>query len=148
MDVVIRSAVMFVFVWALMRLIGKRELGQMEPFDLIVLVVIGDLLQQGVNQQDLSVTGAFLAIGTIALLTLLWSWLSFRFKPVRAALQGRPVVLVEDGRAIEENLRRERVTVEELQAQARLRQIASLSDVRWAIIETNGQVSFLPKQRA
>lgn len=146
MDIVLRAAVVFVVIWGLMRLVGRRELSTMEPFDLIVLVVIGDLVQQGVTQQDTSVTGAVLAVATIALLTVAWSWLSYRVRRLRPLLEGRPVVLVENGAPIDANLRRERITLEELAAQARLAQIGSLGDVRWAVLETNGEISFVPKQ--
>lgn len=146
MDVVLRAAVVFVVIWGLMRLIGRRELSTMQPFDLIVLVVIGDLVQQGVTQQDQSVTGAILAVATIALLAVAWSWLSYRVRRLRPLLEGRPVVLVENGSPIDANLRRERITLEELAAQARLAQIASIGDVRWAVLETNGEISFVPKQ--
>jgi uncharacterized membrane protein YcaP (DUF421 family) len=144
-DVVLRAALIFVFVFALVRLMGRRELSRLEPFDLIVLIVIGDLVQQGVTQQDVSVTGAVLAVGTIVLLTVFMSWVSFRFPRLRPVLDGRPVVLLEDGRPIEDNLRRERITMEELAAQARSQQIMSLGDVRWAVLETSGGVSFITK---
>lgn len=146
MDIVIRAAVIFVFIWVLMRIIGRRELSSMEPFDLILLVVIGDLIQQGVTQQDLSVTGAALAATTIALLAMLLTWLNYRFPKLRPALEGRPVVLVEDGKAIERNLKRERITLEELAAQARLKEIDSIADVRWAVLETSGAISFIPRR--
>ncbi len=147
MDIVIRAAIVFVFIWVLMRVIGRRELSSMEPFDLIMLVVIGDLIQQGVTQQDVSVTGALLAATTIGLLTILLAWLNYRFPGLRPALEGRPVVLVEDGKAIESNLKRERITVEELAAQARLKEIDSISDVRWAVLETSGAISFIPRSK-
>ena len=145
MDIVVRAAVIFVFIWVLMRVIGRRELSSMEPFDLIMLVVIGDLIQQGVTQQDLSVTGALLAATTIGMLTVLLAWTNYRFPRIRPALEGRPVVLVEDGKAIEKNLKRERITLEELAAQARLKEIGSISDVRWAVLETSGAISFIPR---
>ena len=147
MDIVIRATVIFVFIWVLMRIIGRRELSSLQPFDLIVLVVMGDLIQQGVTQQDLSVTGAALAVVTIGLLTVFLSWLNYRFPRLRPAIEGRPVVLVEDGKAIESNLRRERITLEELAAQARLNEIDSIADVRWAVLETSGAISFIPRTR-
>jgi uncharacterized membrane protein YcaP (DUF421 family) len=147
MDIVIRAAVIFVFIWMLMRVIGRRELSSMEPFDLIMLVVIGDLVQQGVTQQDLSVTGALLAAATIGLLTMLLAWLNYRFPRLRPAIEGCPVVLVEDGKAIEPNLKRERITLEELAAQARLKEIDSIADVRWAVLETSGAISFIPRSK-
>jgi uncharacterized membrane protein YcaP (DUF421 family) len=144
-DIVLRSIVVFLFIWALMRIVGRRELSSMEPFDLIIIIVIGDLVQQAATQQDMSVTGAILSAGTIGLLTVLFSWFSWRFPRVRPVLDGKPIVIVEDGKPLMDNMRRERVTVEELAAQARLKGIESLDSVRWAVLETGGQVSFIQK---
>lgn len=145
MDLVIRAAVMFFFVYLLTRIIGRRELSSLQPFDLIMLVMIGDLVQQGVTQNDFSVTGAFLVGGTIALLTVLVSYVSFRFPRLRPVLDGDPVIVLEDGKPIERNLRRNRIALDELAAAARQNQIDSLDDVRWAVLETNGRISFIPK---
>ncbi|HTT95619.1 MAG TPA: YetF domain-containing protein [Solirubrobacterales bacterium] len=145
MDIVIRAAVIFLFVFVLTRLLGRRELNSLEPFDLILLVVTGDLVQQGVTQNDESLTGALLAISTIGLLTVALSYLSFRFKRMRPVLNGEPIVLVEDGEVVEANLRRQRLTQEEIGAEARLEGIASIAAVRWAILETNGRISFVQK---
>src|SRR3954453_15046667 len=125
MDIVIRAAVIFLFVFVLTRLLGRRELNSLEPFDLILLVVTGDLVQQGVTQNDESLTGAILAISTIGLLTVLFSWLSYRFKRMRPALKGEPIVLVQDGELVEANLARQRLTREEIGAEARLEGISS-----------------------
>jgi uncharacterized membrane protein YcaP (DUF421 family) len=145
MDIVFRAAAIFFAIFLIMRVIGKRELSSMEPFDLILLVVMGDLIQQGVTQDDYSVTGAVLAITTIALLTVLVSYAGFRSRRLRPLLEGEPLVLVEDGRPIERNLRRERVTLDELASEARLQQIASIADVRFAVLETNGRISFIKR---
>jgi uncharacterized membrane protein YcaP (DUF421 family) len=145
MDIVIRAAVIFTFLFVLMRMLGRRELSSMEPFDVILLVVIGDLVQQGVTQSDYSVTGALLAVSTIALLTVLVSWTTLRVRKLRPVLAGEPIVLVESGEVVERNLRRQRLTVEEVEQEARLEQIGSLGDVRWAILETNGEISFVEK---
>ncbi len=143
MDLVIRAVVAFAFVYLLTRVIGRRELSSLEPFDLIMLVMIGDLVQQGVTQNDFSVTGAILVGGTIGLMTVAVSYLSFKFPKLRPALDGEPVIVVEDGKPIDRNLRRNRITVEELAAAARQQQIATIEDVRWAVLETNGQISFI-----
>jgi uncharacterized membrane protein YcaP (DUF421 family) len=145
MDLVVRAAIAFAFVYLLTRVIGRRELSSMEPFDLIMLVMIGDLVQQGVTQNDFSVTGAILVGGTIGLLTVAVSYLSFRFPRLRPALDGEPVIVVENGKAIERNLRRNRITVEELAAAARQNALGSLEDVQWAVLETNGRISFIPR---
>jgi uncharacterized membrane protein YcaP (DUF421 family) len=146
MDIVIRAAIAFAFIFFLTRVAGRRELSSMEPFDLIMLIVLGDLVQQGVTQSDYSVTGLVLAAGTIALMQILVSYLNFRFKRARMVLDGEPIVLVEDGRVLLRNVHRERITRGELEEQARLNQIESLEKVRWAVLETSGQISFIPKQ--
>jgi uncharacterized membrane protein YcaP (DUF421 family) len=146
MDIVLRAAFAFAFIFFLTRVAGRRELSALEPFDLIMLIVLGDLVQQGVTQSDYSVTGLVLAGATIALLQVGVSYANYRFRRVRTVLSGEPLVLVEDGRVFEKNLKRERVTREELDEQARQSQIASLDDVKWAVLETSGQISFIPKQ--
>ena len=148
MDIVLRAAAAFVLVFLLLRILGRRELSGLEPFDLILLIVIGDLVQQGVTQSDMSFTGLALALGTFSLLALTTSWLSFRFKPLRKVLEAGPLVVVEHGKPIERNMRTERLTLEEIAAAARLQKIASLDDVEWAIVENTGQISFIPKEDA
>ena len=148
MDLVVRAAVAFFFVYFLTRVIGRRELSSMQPFDLIMLVMVGDLVQQGVTQNDFSVTGALLVGSTIGLLTVFVSYTSFRFPRLRPVLDGEPVIVVEDGKPIDRNLRRNRITLEELAAAARLEGLASVSDVRWAVLETNGRLSFIPKPKS
>ena len=143
MDLVLRATVIFFFVFLVTRAVGKRELSSLEPFDLILLVVIGDLVQQGVTQSDYSVTGAIIVIGTMALLTVALSFVNFRFRRLRPLLEGEPVVLVEDGKVIERNMRRERITRAELEAEGRLQQIAGIEDMRWAVLETSGQISVI-----
>ncbi len=145
MDIVLRAAAVFAVLFLITRVIGRRELGSMEPFDLILLVVMGDLIQQGVTQSDYSLTGAVLALGTLAVLTVAVSYAAFRFRRLRPLLDGEPIVLLQDGRPIERNLRRERITLGELRSRARLQQIASLDDVRLAVLETSGEISFIPR---
>jgi uncharacterized membrane protein YcaP (DUF421 family) len=145
MDIIIRTTIAFSFVFLLTRVVGRRELSQLEPFDLIMLIMMGDLVQQGVTQSDYSVTGMFLAAGTLALMTVLVSYLSFRFKRLRPILDGEPLVIVQDGKAIEGNLKRERLTIEEVAQEARLQQIASLDEVEWAVLERTGSISFIKK---
>lgn len=145
MDIVIRAFFAFVFVVVVTRVIGRRELSSLQPFDLILLIVLGDLIQQGVTQSDYSFTGLVLAGGTFTLLTVAVSYLVFRFRRVRPLFEPEPLILVDDGKVIDRNLRRERLTTDELAAEARLQQISSLAEVRWAVLETNGKISFIPR---
>jgi uncharacterized membrane protein YcaP (DUF421 family) len=146
-DIALRGLVLFLFVYLLTRVIGRRELSSFQPFDLILLIVLGDSIQQGLTQDDYSVTGAIIAVGTIATLQLVMSWSAFRFPWMRRVLDGHPIVLVEDGKVIEKNLRRERLTMDDLTEQARSNQIASIADVQWAIFEPSGTISFLEKKQ-
>ena len=146
MDIAIRAIVLYVFVFLLMRLAGRRELSSLQPFDLVLLIIIGDALQQGLTQSDYSVTGAMIAVGTFALLQVATSYLNFRVPWFRPVLEGYPIVVVQDGKIIDANLRSERIAVEELAEAMRLQQIASIDDVAWAVVETSGQISFIPKK--
>jgi len=145
MDIVVRAFFAFLFVLIVTRVMGRRELSSLEPFDLILLIVLGDLIQQGVTQSDYSFTGLLLAGGTFTLLTVAVSYLVFRVKRLRPVFEAEPLVLVEDGTIIDRNLRRERMTPAEVAAEARLQQIPSLEDIRWAVLESNGKISFIPR---
>jgi uncharacterized membrane protein YcaP (DUF421 family) len=146
MDLAIRSLVAFLFVFAITRVVGRRELSTLEPFDVIMLVVIGDLVQQGVTQSDYSVTGIVIVLSVVTLMTALFAYLNFRFPKLRPLMEGYPVVLIDNGSLIERNLRRERLTVGEVEAEARQQQISSLAQVRWAVLERNGRISFIPDE--
>jgi uncharacterized membrane protein YcaP (DUF421 family) len=145
MDLVIRATVIFFFIFLVTRVAGRRELSALEPFDLILLVVLGDLVQQGITQSDESVTGTLIVISTITLLSVAVSWVSFRSGKVRLVTEGEPIILVHDGEIMERNLRRERLTHGDLEEEARRQQVASLGDIRWAILEKEGTISVIPK---
>jgi uncharacterized membrane protein YcaP (DUF421 family) len=147
MDLVLRATVIFFFIFLVTRVAGKRELSTMEPFDLILLVVLGDLVQQGVTQSDYSVTGAIVVITTMTLLTVGLSYVNFRVRRLRGVLEGEPVVLVENGAQIERNMRRERITTEDLEAAGRQQQVTSIADMRWAVLETSGRISVIPASK-
>jgi uncharacterized membrane protein YcaP (DUF421 family) len=146
MDVILRAVCAFFLIFLLTRIVGRRELNSLEPYDLILLVVLGDLVQQGVTQSDYSVTGMVLAVSTIALLVVTVSYISFRFPRARPILDGEPIIVIQHGRILDSNLRRERLTRTELAEAARMQQIGSLEDVSWAILEKSGQISFIQKQ--
>ena len=145
MDLVIRAAVVFFFIFFVTRVVGRRQLSDLEPFDLILLVVLSDLVQQGITQSDESVTGTLIVISTIALLSVAVSWASFRFRPLRIVTEGEPIVLVQDGRPIERNMRRERITIDDIREQIRQAEMSSLDEVKWAILENDGQISCIPR---
>ena len=147
MDLVIRATVVFFFIYLVTRAAGKRELSSMEPFDLILLIVMGDLVQQAITQSDYSVTGALIVISTITVLTVFVSWVNWRFRRMRSTLEGQPVVLVENGKMIETNMKRERITPEDIESEGRQQQVTSIEDMRWALLETNGRISVIPDSK-
>ena len=143
MEIVLRSAAVFVFLWFLTRIIGKKELAEISSFELVLLVVIGDLVQQGVTQEDMSVTGAILATGTIALLVVSMSYVSFRWRRADRVVEGVPVVIVSDGRMVTESMRLERLTEDEVVSAAREQGIGDVADVRFGVLEPDGKFSFV-----
>ena len=145
MDIVLRATAMFFIVFLLLRLLGKRELGQMAPFEVVVLVVIGDLIQQGVTHNDFSLTGATLAIVTFAFWAVLLGWLTYLFPRLKGALEGEPRVIVRHGELLEANLKRDRMTRAEVESEMRLAGIARMSEVDWAILEPAGKISFIKR---
>ena len=143
MDIVLRAIVVFAFLLVLTRVIGRRELSSLQPFDLILLIILGDAVQQGLTQDDYSLTGSLLAVGTIAVLQVFVSWISYRFPRTRPIIEGVPIVVIQDGEPIEDNLKRERLDIDEIAEAAREQGIAHLADVKWAVLETTGKISFI-----
>lgn len=146
MDIVWRAAVVYAFLFLFTRALGKRELVEMSAFEMMVLITIGDLVQQGVTQEDYSVTGAVLAVSTFGFLALAGSYVAFRFKRTRPLLEGRPVVVVHDGRCLDDVLRVERVTRDEVVEAARNEGIGDLAEVRVGVLEPDGKFSFVRAQ--
>lgn len=143
MEIVLRAAAVYVLLWVLLRAMGKRELAEVTAFELVILVVLGDIIQQGVTQEDMSVTGAALAVSTMGLLAVTSSVVGHRWPRTRPVLEGRPSLVVRDGRVIDEVLRIQRIPVEELLEAARKRGISDLRSVAYGIVETDGTFSFV-----
>ncbi len=148
MDIALRATAIFAFLYLLLRLLGKRELGQMTPFELVVVVVLGDFVQQAVTQADTSVTGAIIAVSTFAFWALVLSWATYLSPRLERLLDGTPRVLVRDGEVLEASLRRDRMTRSEIESEMRIAGIASMKDVAWAILEPQGKVSFIKREDA
>jgi uncharacterized membrane protein YcaP (DUF421 family) len=145
MDIVFRAVALYVFVFIVMRKLGRRELSRLAPFDLVLLIVLGDAIQQGLTQDDYSVTGAIIAVSTIALLQVATSYISFRSARMERILEGEPLVVVQDGKPIERSLRRERLTMNDLAEEARSQQIASLDTVKMGGIGDQRTDQFHPR---
>jgi uncharacterized membrane protein YcaP (DUF421 family) len=145
MDIVLRAAFAYVFIVFVLRIMGRRELSDLAPQDLVLLVVLGDLVQNGVTQSDMSMTGVTIAISTFVLMTVLSSYLAFKSKRARNVLQGEPLIVVQDGKTIDRNLHEERLTVDDIMEEARSNEIESLDEIKFAVVEAGGKMSFLKK---
>lgn len=142
MNIVFSATLAYLFIWFVLRVLGKRELSEMSAFDLILLFIIGDLVATAVVKEDTSATSAMIAVGTLALLTVLLSWISWRFKRLRAPLDGLPCVIIRDGELDVEMLAIERVSLDDVLEAARSSGITDLADVDLAVLEPNGNFSF------
>jgi uncharacterized membrane protein YcaP (DUF421 family) len=142
-DIVLRAAASYVFIVFLLRVIGRRELSTLGASDILLLVVMGDLIQNGVTQTDYSVTGEYLAVSTFALLTVAASFMSFRWRRAHTLIEGTPLIIVQDGEPVERNLRAERIQRSEIAEEARTQGIESLSEIKWCVLETNGTMTFI-----
>jgi uncharacterized membrane protein YcaP (DUF421 family) len=145
MEIVYRAAIMYVFLWLITRATGKATLGELSTFQLVFYIVLGDLIQQGVTLQDYSVTGAVLAISVFAVLTVTVSWVNLRWPRARPMIHGAPVVVVSDGEMRGDLMRVERLSVDDLYEAARANGIERLSQVRLAVLEADGQISFFKR---
>src|SRR5438034_7221520 len=114
MDIALRAIALYAFLVLVTRVVGRRELSSLSPFDLVLLIVLGDAVQQGLTQDDYSVTGAVIAISSVAALQVLSSWFAFRSRRARRVLEGEPIVVIQEGRLIDKNLRRERMTPDDV----------------------------------
>jgi uncharacterized membrane protein YcaP (DUF421 family) len=143
MGIVVRTTVIFFFVWACLRALGKRELAELTAFELVLVMVIGDIVQQGITQEDMSLTGAVLSAGTIGLLTVALSYLGYRWRQGRTFIEGMPVIIIREGRPLGEVLKLERLSVEEVHKAARGQGIEDLGTVKVGILEADGKFSFI-----
>ncbi|MEJ7653247.1 MAG: YetF domain-containing protein [Chloroflexia bacterium] len=147
MDILIRGTVVLWALYLIVRLLGKRELAQLTPFELIVLVAVGDLIQQGVTHNDFSMTGAILAVVVFAFWASLLSWAIYLSPRLERLVDGTPEVIIRDGEWIHANLRRSRMTIAEAESEIRLAGIARVADVAWGVIEPQGRLSFIQRGR-
>ena len=143
MQIVVRAAVMYLFIWFITRSMGKKELSNLSVFEMILLIVTGDLIQQGVMQEDNSMTGAGLAIATLALFVVAFSYSSYRWGRARPALEGVPVIILRDGIPLDHVMTLERLSLDEVKEAARQHGIADLAEVDLGILEADGKFSFL-----
>jgi uncharacterized membrane protein YcaP (DUF421 family) len=145
LEFVLRAAVVYVFLLILLRCTGKRQVGQMAPFDLVLLLVLSNAVQNSMNGGDNSVTGGLIL--AVALVGLNWcvAWITYRSKRLEALIEGRPVLLIHNGHVDIKALNQVRMTRHELEAALRAEGCCGPEAVRFAVLENNGRVSVIPK---
>lgn len=147
MDVVIRATLVFALLWFVLRVSGKRQVTQLSAFELILLVTLGDLISQTVLQEDLSLTGGALAVATFTLLSILLSWVTWRFARTRKVIDGEPAILIKDGHVDDAMLRYERLPIDDLLAAAREHGVRDLSEIELMVLEPDGTFSLFTREK-
>jgi len=141
-EIVIRAVVIFFFLWAVTRAVGRATLGELSTFELILYVTMGDLVQQSITQQDYSITSGVLAVSVVALLTVALHWAQWKFPRSRALINGKPLVVVRNGEIVPGTTRQQRLTGTDLLATARQQGIRNLAEIELAVLEADGKISF------
>jgi uncharacterized membrane protein YcaP (DUF421 family) len=144
---VLRAGAVYLFILVAFRFSGKRQVGQLTPFDLVVLLIISNIVQNAMIGPDNSLLGAFIGVITVLVLNWLFVETSYRFKKARRMLEGEPVLLVHNGKVYRDRLERERLTMDELLAAIRENGLSDPLDVRVAMLEENGQISVIPREK-
>src|SRR3954465_6655234 len=147
MEIVVRAIFIYFFLWIITRAVGRSTLGELSTFQLLLYVTMGDLVQQAITQQDYSVTSGVLAVSTFALLTVFIGWVNWRGRQPRPVPSGFPIVIVKAGEPLIDVMKLERMTLDDLYAQARQNGIERLAQIELAVLETDGRVSFFTGDR-
>ena len=146
-ELIVRSAVVYGFLLLLLRLTGKRQVGQLAPFDLVLLLVLSNAVQNSMNGGDNSLIGGLISAFVLVSLNYLIGILTFRSKRLESLIEGRPQILIHNGQLFEDVMARAKLTHHELDAALRQAGCASVHDVHAAILENNGSISVVPKRR-
>ena len=147
MEVVLRVVVIYVFVFAALRVLGKREFGQLSPIELVTLLMIPEIVSQALSAGDHSVTNAFIGVATLLVVVFLTSVLQHRFKKFERVIAGEPAVLVHRGQLRERAMNRNRVTPDEIFSEMHKCGLTRLDEVEWAILEGDGTIAVVPVSR-
>jgi uncharacterized membrane protein YcaP (DUF421 family) len=143
MEIVIRASVVFAALFLLTRGVSKRSLGDMSPFEMLLLVTVGDIVQQGITQEDMSITGAVLAVTAFGFWISVLTWVTWRSDRARRLIEGVPVVLVRDGVPVDAALAVEQLPLDEVLEAARQNGVEHLESIKLAVLEVNGRISII-----
>jgi uncharacterized membrane protein YcaP (DUF421 family) len=145
METVFRVAIIYLFLMFALRIMGKREFGQLSPLELVTLLLIPELVSQALLREDFSITNAIIAMTTLFTMVFLTSLVMQRSKKAERAIAGEPTVLVYHGKLVPEHLHKERVTESELFSEMHKSGLDRLEQVRWAILESDGKIAIIPE---
>ncbi len=146
-ELVLRAAVVYVFLFALIRVTGKRQVGQLAPFDLVLLLVLSNAVQNSMNAGDNSLAGGLVSAATLVLLNYAAGLVTYRSKRMEGIIEGRPEVLIHNGQLFADVLARAKITHHELDAALRQAGCAAVEDVHFAILENNGAITVTPRRQ-
>ncbi len=142
-----RALILYIIVVISMRIMGKRQIGQIQPFELAIAIMISDLAAVPMQNTGIPLVNGIIPILTLLIAQMLMSLLSVKSIWARALICGKPTILIEKGKIKEEELRRELYTLNDLLEQLRINNFSNIADVEYAILETNGQLSVIPKSQ-
>jgi uncharacterized membrane protein YcaP (DUF421 family) len=140
----VKTVILYLLLIVSMRLVGKRQLGQMEPSEFVVTMLVANLASIPIENEDVPLHHGVFVILSVVALELVFAWLSLHNIRFRRLLCGKPVILIENGKICYENLKNSRITLDELSGQLRLKGVLDIKTVRYAILETNGSLSVFP----
>jgi len=146
-ELVVRATVVYVFLLCLLRLTGKRQIGQLAPFDLVLLLVLSNAVQNSMNAGDNSLVGGLISAATLIGLNFGIGYATFKSKKLEALVEGRPQMIIHNGQVFEDAMRRAKLTHHELSAALRRAGCGCPEEVQAAILENNGSISVLPRVR-
>lgn len=146
MDIIIRAVVIYLVLLIIMRLAGRRTLGEMTSFDLILLLIISEAIQQGLIGDDFSLTTAILLIITLISLDILFTYLKQKSKLLDRLIDGTPTIIVDEGKLLTDRMNKARVDESDILTAAReLHGLERLEQIKYAVLERNGKISIIPR---
>ena len=146
MELFVRATVIYWFLWIVIRGTGKRSLAELTPLDLLLIVILGDFVQQGVTQEDMSITGALISVSVFVLWTLVADYWGRASKTANRVLASEPVIVLRAGKPVMSRLAQERITLDELKEGARISGYGDLGDLEFGVLEADGRFSFIPSR--
>lgn len=144
MDQVVRTVVMYTALIFGVRLLGKRQIGQLEPAELVVTMLVAELATSPMQQEGSTLLDALIPMATVLVLELVFAYGCLRSVGLRRLLCGKPVIIIENGRIVQESLRKNRITLDELSGHLRAKDVLDISEVQYAVLETDGSLSVFP----